>query len=486
MNAKPVLVWFRQDLRLQDNPALLAACAAHPIVPVYIFSPKQDAEAAPGAASRWWLHQSLVALDAKLQERGGRLVIRTGDPLTVLQELLTQTQACGVYWNRRYEPSLVKRDKHIKETLLAAGFQAHSFNGSLLFEPWNVATLAAKPYTVFTPFWRACLGQASPPPPAPAPKSLRFTENWPHSMQLDELGLVPKITWWSGFGEVFTPGEAGAQAALRRFIKRPLLDYKEGRDRPEADGVSRLSPHFHFGELSPQAAFHGASQALAKGDVPAEQAHAFTRELGWREFAYHLLWHFPHTVREPLNSSFKNFPWGRDPQSLRAWQKGETGYPLVDAGMRELWHTGFMHNRVRMVVASFLIKHLLLPWQEGAAWFWDTLVDADLASNTLGWQWTAGCGADAAPFFRIFNPTLQAQKFDANGTYVRKWVPELAKLPAKFINNPSAAPSAMLAEAKVTLGKTYPRPIVEHAFARQRALDALASLKQRAPRVDVA
>ena len=477
-NGAPALVWFRLDLRLRDNPALLAAAADHPIIPVYIFSPQEEEAAAPGGASRWWLHHSLASLDASFRAKGGRLIIRQGNALRVLEELLAQTKACGVYWNRRYEPAITSRDETIKETLKSRGFLASSSNSALLFEPWDIRTNAGTPYTVFTPFWRSCLAQTPPRAPTPAPKALHFAATWPTSDKLEDLKLLPKINWAAGFSNVFTPGEAGAQKKLTTFTKGALATYLDDRNRPDLEGISRLSPHLHFGEISPHDAHAAATRLLDSGEVPATQAQGFSRELGWREFAHHLLFHFPHTVTKPMNAGFAKFPWAKDPGALRAWQKGETGYPIVDAGMRQLWSTGFMHNRVRMIAASFLIKHLLLPWQEGAAWFWDTLVDADLASNTLGWQWTAGCGADAAPFFRIFNPILQAQKFDPNGDYIRRWVPELAKLPNKALANPAEVDASLLARAGVVLGKTYPRPLVEHNFARQRALDALAHLRK--------
>lgn len=473
----PALVWFRLDLRLADNAALLAASLNHNIIPVYIFSPDEDAEAAPGAASRWWLHHSLTALDASLRKRGGKLVIRQGDALPVLLQLLKETGSHGVYWNRRYEPSLVKRDNAVKEALKSAGYLAASSNSALLFEPWQVATNAGTPYTVFTPFWRNCLAQPAPAPPAPAPKTLRFASSWPTTLDLADLKLLPKLSWADAFNKTCHPGEAGANAQLSAFADSALSAYANNRNRPDIEGISRLSPHLHFGEISPNAAYHAAERAMNTDAVPASEAQSFQRELGWREFAHHLLFYFPQTVTQPLHKSFAHFPWAKDPKGRKAWQRGETGYPIVDAGMRQLWQTGFMHNRVRMVVASFLIKHLLLPWQDGAAWFWDTLVDADLANNTLGWQWTAGCGADAAPFFRIFNPALQASKFDPDGTYIRQWVPELAKLPTKFLADPSAAPPATLAAAKVVWGKTYPRPVVDHAFARKRALAALAQMR---------
>lgn len=476
-SSAPALLWFRLDLRLNDNAALVAAAANHNVIPVFIYSEDEEQSAAPGAASKWWLHHSLVALAASLEQRGGRLIVRRGNAAEVIDELLKETKACGVYWNRRYEPTIVKRDQAVKETLKSKGLIAASSNSALLFEPWQVATAVGKPYTVFTPFWRNCLSHQPPSHPVGIPKALVFSEKWPNSSSIASLGLLPSLPWADGFAKVFTPGEAGARKRLKEFVSTSLGAYADDRNRPDIEGISRISPHLHFGEISPNEAYYAAEQAIKREQVAAAQAQSFQRELGWREFAHHLLFYFPHTVAQPLNVGFANFPWAKDSGALRAWQKGKTGYPIVDAGMRELWHTGFMHNRVRMIVASFLIKHLLLSWQEGAAWFWDTLVDADLASNTLGWQWTAGCGADAAPFFRIFNPILQAQKFDPDGKYIRQWVPELAKLPTKFLADPTEADASVLKAAGIVLGKTYPKRIVEHSFARQRALEALAHLK---------
>ncbi len=480
MSRSKALLWFRRDLRLADNPALLAMASQHNVVPIYIHSPEEEGAAAPGAASRWWLHHSLIALDHDLQTRGSRLILRQGSALATLQALCEETGATTVAWNRRYEPACVKRDEQLKTALREQGVQAHSFNSALLFEPWELSTTTGKPYTVFTPFWRACMAQTPRPQPQPAPKKLSAPTSWPHSVPIESLALKPRIAWDAGLARAWTPGEAGARKHLQSFIRKPLANYIEDRNRPDVAGTSRLSPHLHFGEIGPRQVFHAVEAPEVAGGPPRKQIEVYQSELGWREFAHHLLFHFPKTVSEPLNPAFAKFPWAKDKQALVAWQKGHTGYPLVDAGMRELWHTGFMHNRVRMVVASFLVKHLLLPWQSGAAWFWDTLVDADLANNTLGWQWTAGCGADASPFFRIFNPMLQSQKFDPHGHYIKAWLPELAKLPPAHLHKPWQAPAEALAQAKVVLGKTYPKPIVDHGFARERALSALSETKQAA------
>lgn len=478
----PALVWFRLDLRLTDNPALAAALKrGGPIVPVFIWAPEEEGDWPPGGASRWWLHQSLKALAADLASRGARLVLRRGPTLDALRALVRETGAHAVFWNRRYEPALIARDRAVKEALRAEGLEVESFNSALLFEPWTVANRAGKPFQVFTPFWRHCLGLAEPPPPQPAPEHLPAPPRWPTSEPLAALELEPKIDWAAGLRAAWQPGEAGALATLRRFLDGAFTSYAEQRNRPDLLGTSRLSPHLHFGELGPRQVWHSLKAWAARRGVPEAtwRGSQFLAEIGWREFAHHLLFHFPHTPSKPLRPEFARFPWRRNPDGLRAWQRGRTGYPIVDAGMRELWTTGWMHNRVRMIVASFLVKDLLVDWRAGARWFWDTLVDADLASNTLGWQWTAGCGADAAPYFRIFNPVSQGAKFDPQGDYVRRWVPELARLPAAWIHQPWAAPPSVLQQAGVELDRNYPRPVVGHAIAREVALEAWAKLKSR-------
>jgi len=478
--SKPSILWFRLDLRLADNPALRAAIErGRPVVPVFIWSPEEEAPWSPGGASKWWLHQSLAALDEDLRRCGSRLILRRGPTVESLQALAKETGAPAVFWNRRYEPAVIARDAKVNEALRAAGLQVESFNAALLREPWTVQNQSGKPFQVFTPFWRHCLAKPDAAEPLPAPKQIAPPPRWPKSPALEELQLEPRIKWAEGFRAAWQPGEAGAAAALKRFLARAFDDYPEQRNRPDVVGTSRLSPHFHFGEISPRQVWHGvAAMAKQRGLAAANwRGSQFLAEVGWREFAHHLLYHFPHTPAEPLRADFKRFRWRKDAAWLKAWQKGQTGFPIVDAGMRDLWTTGWMHNRVRMIVASFLVKDLLIDWQDGAPWFWDTLVDADLANNTLGWQWTAGCGADAAPFFRIFNPGSQGEKFDPNGDYVRRWCPELAKLPTKWIHQPDKAPPEILRHAGIELGRDYPEPIVSHAIARAVALDAFARLK---------
>jgi len=462
--ANPAILWLRQDLRLADNPALQAA-ANHPLFAVYIWDEKDPWS--PGGASRWWLYKSLTSLKQSLEECGVQLIFKRGNPLHILKVLAEETSACAVYWNRCYEPYAVSRDKEIKSWFKNANITCQSFKGSLLAEPWEVQTKTKTPYQVFAPFWKV-LQTLSFPQPSLVPE----LQGWKPPVASDSLedwGFHPTL-WGQGLEETWQPGEKGAWIRLNQFLENGMETYARKRDYPAEKNTSHLSPYLHWGELSPTQIWHHASLSYGADALP------FLRQLGWREFSSHLLFHFPDLPTKPLRSSFELFPWDTDSQALKAWQTGKTGYPLVDAGMRELWHTGTMHNRVRMVVASFLVKHLLLPWQKGEEWFWDTLVDADLANNAASWQWVAGCGADAAPYFRIFNPTLQSQKFDPDGIYIKKWVPELQALEAPYIHSPHEAPPEALKKAGIQLGTTYPFPIIDHNFARDRALRALKTL----------
>ncbi len=480
---RPAIVWVRHDLRLEDNPALRAACRhGGPVVPVFVWAPEEEGAWPPGSASRWWLHQSLLQLSAAFSAAGTELIIRQGPSLAELERVAKATGADAGFWNRRYEPACIARDRQVEEALSKAGLQIETFNAALLHEPSAIQNKAGRPFQVFTPFWNACLASAEPAEPLPAPRKLSAPTRRPPSLPLASLELEPRLNWAAGLRAAWHPGSAGANAELQRFLRDGLLTYAEGRDRPGVVGTSRLSPHLHFGEISPRQVRRAVKHFAESRSIPPAvwRRWQFLTELGWREFAHHLLFHFPHTPEQPLRPEFARFPWRQDAAWLRAWQRGQTGYPFVDAGMRELWTTGWMHNRVRMVVASFLVKNLLLPWQEGARWFWDTLVDADLANNTLGWQWTAGCGADAAPFFRIFNPVSQGEKFDPEGNYVRRWVPELARLPGSWIHHPWQAPPATLADAGVELGRTYPRAMVSHLVSREVALEAYQQIR-RAP-----
>jgi deoxyribodipyrimidine photo-lyase len=471
------ILWFRRDLRLEDHPALCAAVRRGRVIPVFFWSPEEDGTWAAGSASRWWLHQSLTRLDESLRQRGSRLILRTGPVVAALSKLVDQTGAARVYWTRRYEPAARAIEQKVKDAMHARNAATTDFPGTTLFQPGTVRTQGNDPYTVFTPFWRRCMQSDESGQPERAPKDLSPPAHWPASVPLTDFRLMPAVDWAAGFRATWQPGEPGAQQRLRAFVKHSLRGYEIERDRPDHEGTSRLSPHLHFGEISPRQVF---AAIWKNAPIAVRDAERYLTELGWREFAHHLLFHFPDTPEQPLRPAFARFPWSNDGKILQAWRKGRTGYPIVDAGMRQLWHTGWMHNRVRMIVASFLTKDLLLPWQEGAKWFWDTLVDADLSNNTLGWQWTAGCGADAAPYFRVFNPVTQGERFDPEGSYVRQWVPELAKVPTKFVHQPWTAPPGVLREAGVALGKNYPQPIVDHAEARLRALEAFKKISSHA------
>ncbi|QUD88076.1 cryptochrome/photolyase family protein [Phenylobacterium montanum] len=475
--ARPALVWFRQDLRLADNPALAAAAASgRPIIPVFVLA-VGDTTRPRGAASLWWLDKSLRKLAESLEAKGLRLVLRLGDPQVQLLSLAQEVGAGLVVWNRLYDPAAVERDTAIKRDLEEAGVEARSFNGALLNEPWTVRTGAGGPFKVFTAYWRAAKPMVAAEPAPVIPDELTGPRDWPAGDHLDDWRLHPTAPDWStGFSD-WAPGEAGALARLEDFLQHGLKGYSERRDPPARDGGSRLSPHLHWGEIGPRQVWRMALAHAASRPGLADDLDKFLSELGWREFNHQLLFNLPDLAKVNVRPEFDRFAWRGDPAALAAWRRGRTGYPLVDAGMRELWATGFMHNRVRMVVASFLVKHLLIDWRVGEAWFWDTLVDADLANNAANWQWTAGSGADAAPFFRIFNPVAQGERFDPEGAYVRRWVPELAGMPAGYIHAPWTAPAAVLAQAGMRLGRDYPHPIVEHAEARARALAAFQDLR---------
>ena len=478
----PILYWFRQDLRLTDHPVLdiLRDNPAQKIIPLYILDDTGEETRALGGASRFWLHHSLSSLNASL---GNTLILRksNGSTLGTLRALIKETGACAMHWSRLYDAQSIRRDAHIKTTLTQEGIPTHSHNASLLFEPWTITTKTGKnPFRVFTPFWKACLASdTTPPKPQRWEYNAKtvFTRGKARSESLDAWHLLPTNPDWTRgmraqWGETGM-GEEAAQTRLGRFIETHLNGYSRARDIPACAGTSFLAPHLHFGELSLRQIWHAVKGAEAIGLAPTDDCTLFLTEIGWREFGHHLLYHNPTLPTAPLDPRFAKMPWIDNANDLAAWQRGQTGFPIVDAGMRELWQTGWMHNRVRMIVGSFLVKDLLIPWQKGEEWFWDTLLDADAASNAMNWQWIAGCGADAAPWFRIFNPTLQGEKFDPDGSYIRRFVPELAKLPAKWIHRPWQTPEPELRSAGITLGTTYPHPMIDHAFARKRALDAL-------------
>jgi deoxyribodipyrimidine photo-lyase len=469
------LLWFRVgDLRLTDNPALNAALADGPAVPFFAWTPSEDGTWAPGAASRWWLHRSLAQLARSLEERGSRLIIRSGVSIGgVLARLAADSGATRIYFNRGYTPAERLSEASIERTPL----RSHSFNSRLLVEASQVRRQSEQPFRVFSAFWRSTQPDMGIAPPAPAPRCIPGPLSWPASEPLQALGLEPVPDWAAGLRSTWQPGELNALRAQARFMDSGLPRYQSERDLPDHEGTSRLSPYLHFGEVGPRQVWVALQRRLETtepGSALARSIEVLRRELGWREFAAYALYQRPHLSEQSLDPAFDDLDWATNVADARAWQRGRTGYPLIDAGMRQLWQTGWMHNRVRMVVASFFVKDLLLRWQDGARWFWDTLVDADLANNTLGWQWSAGCGPDAAPFSRIFNPTLQAQRFDPSGGYIRRFVPELSRLAAPYVHAPWMAPPLVLAEAGVTLGRTYPWPIVDHAVARRRAVGAFA------------
>jgi deoxyribodipyrimidine photo-lyase len=479
MTDKPIIVWFRRDLRLADHAALSAAAdTGASVIPLFILDDAAAVHWRAGAASRWWLHHSLASLGQSIEELGGKLVLRLGGSADVLAALARETGAAAVYCSRGYEPWAQRLEHEVRGKLASMDVALKRFAGVLLHEPEQIKTQAGGPFKVYTPFWRALRSGIEVARPLAAPERIRPSAKAPKSDRLEAWDLLPKKPDWArGMREAWIPGEGGAHERLSLFLSDGLSDYTEQRNRPDRAGTSRLSPHLAFGEVSPRQCWQAAGHFAARHPGADSGYETFLKELVWREFSAHLLHHWPDLPEMPFRAEFAGFPWRKSTRDLKAWQRGLTGYPIVDAGMRELWSTGWMHNRVRMIAASFLIKDLLLPWQEGEAWFWDTLVDADLANNAASWQWVAGSGADAAPYFRVFNPIIQGEKFDPEGDYVRRWVPELAKLPAKSIHAPWLAPADVLASAGVTIGSSYPVPIVDHAKARLAALSAFETLK---------
>jgi deoxyribodipyrimidine photo-lyase len=456
---KPMIVWFRQDLRLSDNPALTHAVkTGKPLICLYVLDDETPGDWTITGASRWWLHHSLQALDADLKKKGGGLTLRQGAADKIVNSLIRETGADAIVWSRCYEPFAVARDKTLKAALAAQGVTAESFNGSLLAEPWELKTGGGTPFRVYTPFWKALRARPEPDAPLHAPAKISF--HAAQSEKLESWKLLPtRPNWAKGF--VGTPGEKGAHDTLYDFLDRSS-GYAQARDIPGTEGTSRLSPHLHFGEISPRQVWHAVR---AREESP--DGEKFLAEIGWREFNHQLLFHHPYLPDRAYDARFSAMRWRQSEKDFTAWTKGMTGVPIVDAGMRQLWQTGWMHNRVRMIVASFLIKHLMIDWRKGQRWFWDTLTDADLANNAANWQWVAGSGADASPYYRIFNPVLQGEKFDPGGDYVRRFVPELAGVPDKFIHRPWDAPQRPA---------NYPAPIVDLAEGRDRALAAFKAL----------
>jgi deoxyribodipyrimidine photo-lyase len=475
----PIIYWFRNDLRVDDLPGLAAALAAGgPVIPCYVLDDESPGQWRAGSASRWWLHHSLSSLQSDISDLGGSLLLLSGDTREALPRLVADSGAAAVYCSRQYEPWAAQLEQDLHQRLSAGGVELRRYPGTLLFEPEAISNQSGLPFRVFTPFWRSCRRLAPAAcQPGPTAKAHWYRGTLPCE-DLDDWALTPaNPDWAADWHQWWQPGSEGARRKLQRFFAHGIEGYSEGRDHPSLDCTTRLSPHLHFGELSPRAVWHAALSQAADSPALDSQVEKFLSELGWREFSYHLMHHFPDIPERAFNPSFAEFPWIEDDNKLRAWQRGQTGYPIVDAGMRELWQTGYMHNRVRMITASFLTKHLLIHWRQGAAWFWDTLLDADLANNSCSWQWVAGSGADAAPYFRIFNPILQGKKFDAGGDYLRRWVPELAELPDRYLNSPWEAPADVLGNAGINLGTSYPLPIVDHPSARESALAAYAMIR---------
>ena len=467
--------WFRQDLRLSDNPALDSAAQYETLIPIYILDEVNSGEFKMGAASKWWLHQSLTKLNESLD---GKLLVYQGNPHEILNKLIEEQEVSYVTWNRCYEPWRIDRDKEIKRNFEDKNVAVESFSASLLWEPWTISKDDGTPYRVFTPFYKkGCLNSEEPRLPAGKVDLSNLYSEDLSSGSITDLNLLPTIKWYKSFEDEWNPGEIGAEQNLNSFLDSGLLNYKEGRNFPSQEFVSRLSPHLHFGEISPNEVWYRAKTKEGISGIEKSLAH-FHSELGWREFSYYLLYHFPDLPNKNFQEKFDIFPWQENEEFLALWQKGNTGYPIVDAGMRELWQTGYMHNRLRMIVGSFLVKNLLIDWRFGERWFWDCLVDADLASNSASWQWVAGSGADAAPYFRIFNPITQGLKFDPEGEYTKKYVPELRDLPNKYLFSPWEAPENILADAGIELGKNYPKPMVDLKLSRETALEAFATTKK--------
>ena len=478
-SASPCIVWFRDDLRLSDHPALHAAAkTGGPVICLYVLDESDRPNARLfGGAARWWLAQSLRALQKSLEAIGSSLVLRRGPVTQIIAALAQEAGAQTVHWNEIAQAPYQAQADQVAASLEAIGVTSQSFAGDLLVAPAQIRNKEGRGLRVFTPFWKRVLALGDPPKPLPAPKALKPALALTGD-RLEDWKLEPtRPDWAGGLRERWHPGETSAQARLKDFLKNHVTGYAGDRDRPDHAGTSGLSPHLRFGEISPRQIWHTGRFAAAERHGSAGDIDKFLSEVGWREFCRHLLFDVPDLATRNLQPSFDAFPWKQDAKALKAWQRGKTGYPIVDAGMRELWHTGVMHNRVRMVVASFLVKHLLIDWREGEAWFWDTLVDADAGSNPANWQWVAGSGADAAPYFRVFNPILQGEKFDPRGVYVRRWVPEISGLPDNLIHQPWSAAPLELASAGVELGKTYPRPIIDHKAGRERALAAYAKLR---------
>ena len=474
---KKCVIWLRKDLRIHDHAGFAKAIANnYEIIPVFIWD-EAEHQWQEGAASQWWLYHALADLQEQIKNLGGKVYIHQPEEgqsvADYLQALVKAYDAEVIYWGRRYEPEIVKRDTTLKQDLLNQEFEVKSFNTHLIYEPHTIRNKSGKHFKVFTPFWKHCLtlevGQL-----IQVSKEQWKKVNWhltSAKLSIDDLGLLPKISWDEGFYDHWKPQRNEGLKRLKEMVSTKYKTYNVERDLPAIDGTSQLSPYLQWGQISAHEIYH----AFSKNYNDTIET-GYLRQLFWREFSYHLMFNEPHTPNKALRSEYEQFPWERNEEFLNAWKKGQTGFPIVDAGMRQLWQTGWMHNRVRMIVGSLLVKHMLQDWREGASWFWDTLVDGDLANNTMGWQWIGGCGADASPYFRIFNPIIQGEKFDPKGAYVKKYCPELKDVPEAYIHKPWQMPEIELV-AGVTIGKTYPRPVISHLDGRQKALDAYAKFK---------
>jgi len=464
------ILWFRKDLRLMDNPALVEANLNAEIIPIFILDDTNPEENKMGAASRVWLYHSLKSLNISLQKK---INFYSGDPVKIISELINNYNINGVYWNRCYEPWEIRRDKKIKDLLKIKKVKAKSFNGSLIREPWEVLKEDQTPYKVFTALYKkAYLNSDIKVEVINEPTKINYSTKIFSSNTLDTLKLLPNLSWADNIIKYWQVGEKNAHLKMTEFFKKGIDDYKEGRNFPFKKNVSRLSPHIHFGEISPKQLW-----VKAKSISSNKNTEHFVSEICWREFSYYLLYHFPNLPKDNLQKKFNNFPWKENNYYFDSWKKGKTGYPIIDAGMRELYETGYMHNRVRMIVASFLVKNLLIHWHKGERWFWDCLFDADLANNSASWQWVAGSGADAAPYFRIFNPVTQGVKFDVDGQYTKQYVPELKDMPNKYLFSPWEAPDDVLNKANVVLGGNYPKPIIDIKESREKALYSFSLIK---------
>jgi len=472
------IVWFRKDLRTLDNPCLHYALGAGlEVIPVFIWDKDDGGQWSPGSASRWWLHNALESLQSSFDKLGGKMIFRTGKTEEIIPKLVSETCAKSVCFSRVYDPAGLATQNLVENILKKQGVSTHSFNSSLLNEPWEIKNGTGRPFKVFTPYWKSSRNAIHREPASYRPHELPFPTEPIQSQRLEELDILPNHPWTEKLSAYWNVSEGAAHNLIAQTANQVTRSYSSHRNIPSVAGTSRLSPYLAWGLVSPRQICQAVLQAQRKDN--AKGVEDYLAEIGWREFSYHLLYHFPSIPDRPLRPKYANFPWRKNREALQKWKYGQTGYPLVDAGMRQLYETGWMHNRVRMVVASFLVKHLLISWTEGARWFWDTLIDADLASNTQGWQWAAGCGADAAPYFRIFNPILQGEKFDSTGDYSKHWIPSLAKVPPKWIFRPWEMPTELFAECDLRLGKNYPLPCIDHVTARNRALSALASFNDK-------